>query len=105
MEAKKTYGDFGSTKLEEFKLEDKSSVAGDQRKAAMERKARLAFEKDVFNEATAYQQKAQTRLSSAEDTKRETMRQQLADIYQRLLKQHGPYVKANFRMISYGMNE
>lgn len=73
--AKTSYGDFGSTKLEEFKLEDKSSQAGDQRKAAMERKARLAFEKDIFNEATAYQHKAQTRLSGAEDTKHETMRQ------------------------------
>jgi hypothetical protein len=73
--AKTSYGDFGSTKLEEFKLEDKSSQAGDQRKAAMERKARLAFEKDIFNEATAYQHKAQTRLSAAEDTKHETMRQ------------------------------
>jgi len=41
----------------------------------MERKARLAFEKDIFNEATAYQQKAQTRLSASDDTKRETMRQ------------------------------
>jgi len=46
--AKTTYGDFGSTKLEEFKLEDKSSIAGNQRKAAMERKARIAFEKDIF---------------------------------------------------------
>jgi hypothetical protein len=70
----------------------------------MEQKARLAFEKDIFTEASAYQQKAQTRLSAAEDNKRETMRKQLADIYHRLLKQHGPYVKANFRMVLYDMD-
>ena len=73
--AKTTYGDFGSTKLEQFKLEDKSSVAGNQRKAAMERKARIAFEKDVFKEAQEYQRKALTRLSASDDNKRETMRQ------------------------------
>ena len=37
--------------MEEFKLEDKSSLAGNQRKAAIERKARIAFEKDIFQEA------------------------------------------------------
>jgi hypothetical protein len=31
------------------------------------------------------------------------MRQQLAEIYQKLLKEHEAYVKANFRMLSYGM--
>jgi hypothetical protein len=33
------------------------------------------------------------------------MRQQLADIYQRLLKKHSAFVKTNFRLLSYGMNE
>lgn len=33
------------------------------------------------------------------------MRQALADIYQRMLVSHEAYVKANFRMLSYGMKE
>lgn len=65
--AKASYGDFGSTKLEQFKLEDKSSLAGNQRMAAMERKARVAFEKDIFKEAQEYQRKALTRLSAQDD--------------------------------------
>jgi hypothetical protein len=33
------------------------------------------------------------------------MRIALAEIYNRLLTTHGPYVKTNFRMLTYGMTE
>lgn len=43
--------------------------------------------------------------AATEEAKRKTMRQALTEIYQRMLLAHGPYVKANFPMLSYGMKE
>lgn len=95
--------EYGSVKLEGFKNHDKGVLAASKRKQALEQRAKLAFEKDLVQLAQSYVVKASNRLT--EEGNRVTLRQSLADIYQRLLKTHEAYVKANFRLLSYGQNE
>ena len=101
---KKENREYGSVKLEGFVVEDKAVAAGEQRQQAIEKRAKAKFERALVQEGQLYLLEAKKRLN-AEESGRETLRNSLAKIYQKMLLSHGPYMKANFRLLSYGMDE
>lgn len=101
-------GEYGSVKLESFKVTDQTELALLKRQQANHDRAKIGFERALVKEAQEYLQKAKARMSGEESRgakSAKTMRESLAEAYQRMLKEHASYMKTNFRLLTYGMDE
>jgi len=99
---KKDY-DAGNDKLEKMKGTMKREGEYIAKKKAEERRKVKRFDDSLIKEAAEYVDKIKDRINS--DKSGETLRQQLATIYRKMLDEHPDVTKKKFPFLTYGTNE
>lgn len=94
---KKRDDESGLHKLENFKLKDKFENEKQEQKTLIKKRERIAFEKALIEEARAYTREASKRWKS-QPGETKTWRKSMAEIYQKMLKEHPIVTKELFKM-------